>query len=154
MPRNRHVALLVPASGGYSRGICQGVASYALEHEDWLIFPYERAEFTKPPSWLKKGHIDGIIAFISNPDLGRQLATLGVPIVDVQGEGNCPGFPVIDTDPGVVGRLAAEFFVEAGFINFAYGGYPGIFFSDRRSDAFGRYFQAKGHAVHVYAPAP
>jgi len=112
MPRNRHVALLVPASGGYSRGICQGVASFALEHEDWLIFPYERAEFTKPPSWLKKGHIDGIIGFISTPELGRQLASLGVPIVDVQGEGNCPGVPVIDTDPGAVARLAAEFFVQ------------------------------------------
>ena len=154
MPRNRHVALLVPASGGYSRGICQGVASFAAEHEDWLIFPYERAEFTKPPSWLKKGHIDGIIGFISTPELGRQLASLGVPIVDVQGEGNCPGYPVIDTDPEAVARLAAEFFVQAGFIHFAYGGYPGIFFSDRRSQAYGRFLRAQGREVQVYTPPP
>jgi len=152
MPRNRHIALLVPASGGYSRGICKGVATYALEHEDWVIFPYERAEFMKLPSWLKKGHIDGIIAFISTPELGRQITSLGVPILDVQGEGNCPGAPGIDTDPEAVAQLAADFFVQAGFINFAFGGYPGIFFSDRRSAAFSRYFEARGQQVHTYSP--
>lgn len=152
MPRNRHIALLVPASGGYGRGLCQGVANYALEHEEWLIFPHERAEFMKLPSWLKKGHIDGIIGFITTPELGRQITGLGVPIVDVQGEGNCPSAPVLDTDPEQVARLAVDFFLQAGFIHFAFGGYPGMFFSDRRSAAFTRILQARGHAVHTYAP--
>ena len=154
MPRIRHIALLVPASGGYSRGICRGVATYALENEEWLIFPYERAEFAKLPSWLKKGHIDGIIGFISNPDLGRQIKALGVPIVDVQGEGNCPDAPWIDTDPGIVAQLAADFFLQAGFINFAFCGYPGIFFSDRRSAAFNRILHAQDKVVNDYAPPP
>ncbi len=153
MPRNCHIALLVPASGGYSRGICQGVASYALEHEEWLIFPYERAEFLRLPNWLKKGHIDGIIGFISTPELGRQMTSLGVPIVDVQGEGNCPGAPSIDTDAEAVAQLAAAFFVEAGFNHFAFGGYPGIFFSDRRSVAFSRILESQGRKVSVYEPS-
>ncbi|MBK8789611.1 MAG: DNA-binding transcriptional regulator [Holophagaceae bacterium] len=152
MPKNRHIALLVPASGGYSRGVCQGVATYALEHDDWLIFPYERGEVTKLPAWLKKGHIDGIIGFITTPELGRQISSLGVPVVDVQGEGNCPASPVIDTDPEAVAQLAVDFFLQAGFINFAFGGYPGIFFSDRRSDAFCRILEAQGRQVHCYAP--
>jgi LacI family transcriptional regulator len=150
----QHIALLVPASGGYSRGVCRGVATYALERDDWLIFPYERAEFMKLPSWLKKGHIDGIIGFISNPDLGGQITSLGVPIVDVQGEGNCPNSPVIDTDPGILAQLAADFFLQAGFIHFAYCGYPGIFFSDRRSLAFARILQERAKPVHVYQPPP
>jgi len=150
----RHVALLVPAAGGYSRGICRGVATYALEREDLLIFPYERAEFMKLPSWLKKGHIDGIIGFITNPDLGRQIKSLGVPVVDVQGEGNCPDSPVIDTDPGLVAQLAADFFTQAGFINFAFIGYPGIFFSDRRSAAFSQIFTSRGQTVSIYQPPP
>jgi len=154
MPRIRHIALLVPASGGYSRGIIQGVASYAMEQEDWLIFPYERAEFMKLPSWLKKGHIDGIIGFISTPELGRQIKALGVPIVDVQGEGNCPDSPVIDTDPGIVALLAADFFTQAGFNHFAFCGYPGIFFSDNRSAHFSRILQSRDQAVHVYLPPP
>lgn len=154
MSRIRHIALLVPASGGYGRGLCQGVASYALERDDLLIFPYERAEFMKFPAWLKKGHIDGIIGFVTNPDLGRQIKALGVPIVDVQGEGNCPGIPVIDTDPVVVAKLAADFFVKAGFIHYAFCGYPGIFFSDRRSDAFSENLAARGVAVHAYQPPP
>ena len=152
MPRNRHIALLVPASGGYSRGICQGVATYALEHDDWIIFPYERAEFMRLPTWLKKGHIDGIIGFISTLELGHQITSLGVPVVDVQGEGNCPDSPVIDTDPEAVAQLAADFFTQAGFINFAFGGYPGIFFSDRRLEAFRRILEARGRQLHVYDP--
>lgn len=154
MPSIRHIALLVPAAGGYSRGICRGVATYALEREDVLIFPYERAEFMKLPSWVKKGHIDGIIGFITNPDLGRQIKSLGVPVVDVQGEGNCPDSPVIDTDPAIVAKLAADFFIQAGFINFAFCGYPGIFFSDRRSDAFQRIFAARGQKISIYQPTP
>jgi len=154
MPSIRHIALLVPAGGGYSRGICRGVATYALEREDLLIFPYERAEFMKLPSWLKKGHIDGIIGFITNVDLGQQIKSLGVPIVDVQGEGNCPDSPVIDTDPGIVAKLAADFFTQAGFINFAFCGYPGIFFSDRRSTAFTQILASRGQEVSVYQPPP
>ncbi len=154
MARIRHIALLVPASGGYSRGICRGVATYALERDDWLIFPYERAEFMKLPPWLKKGHIDGIIGFISTPDLGRQIKSLGVPLVDVQGEGNCPDYPWIDTDPGVVAGLAEDFFAKAGFINFAYCGYPGVFFSDRRSEAFTALVEARGTTPHIYEPPP
>jgi LacI family transcriptional regulator len=152
MPKNRHIALLVPASGGYSRGVCQGVATYALEHEDWIIFPHERSEFMRLPTWLKKGHIDGIIGFISTAELGHQITSLGVPIVDVQGEGNCPDSPVIDTDAEAVAQLAADFFVQAGFINFAYGGYPGIFFSDRRSEAYCRILESRGRQVQVYTP--
>jgi len=152
MPQNRHIALLVPASGGYSRGICWGVASFALDHDDWLIFPYERAEFMKLPGWLKKGHIDGIIAFVTTPELGRQIKSLGVPTVDVQGEGNCPDSPGIDTDPAIVAQLAADFFTQAGFINFAFCGYPGIFFSERRSAAFARILEGRGHPVNLYAP--
>ena len=108
----------------------------------------------KLPSWLKKGHIDGIIGFVSTPELGRKMTSLGVPIVDVQGEGNCPGAPVIDTDPEAVARLAADFLLKAGFIHFAFGGYPGIFFSDRRSEAFCRILRSRGYAVDVYAPPP
>lgn len=154
MPTIRHIALLVPAGGGYSRGVCRGVATYALERDDLLIFPYERAEFLKLPSWLKKGHIDGIVGFITTPDLGRQIKSLGVPIVDVQGEGNCSGSPVIDTDPVTVARLAADFFTQAGFIHFAFCGYPGIFFSDRRSEAFDGILRARGQAPHIYQPPP
>jgi LacI family transcriptional regulator len=152
MVGNRHIALLVPASGGYSRGICKGVANYALDHENWVIFPYERAEFMKLPHWLKKGHIDGIIGFISTPELGHQITSLGVPIVDVQGEGNCPGSPVFDTDPEIVARVAVDFFVQAGFINFAFAGYPTIFFSDRRSAAFSRILRDRNQGVNVYTP--
>ncbi|WP_243322583.1 XylR family transcriptional regulator [Geothrix sp. SG200] len=153
MPPIRHIALLVPAGGGYSRGICRGVATYALERDDLLIFPYERAEFMRLPSWLKKGNIDGVIGFITTPDLGRQITALGVPLVDVQGEGNCPGSPVLDTDPNVVAHMAVDFFLQAGFIHLAFCGYPGLFFSDRRSDAFSAILQRRGRSPHVYQPS-
>jgi LacI family transcriptional regulator len=154
MAQIRHIALLVPASGGYSRGVCRGVANYAQDREDWLIFPYERAEFVRPPAWLKKGHIDGIIAFVSTQEFGNRLHSLGVPVVDVQGEGNCPGSPWIDTDAEAVVELAEEFFAQAGFHHFAYCGFPGVFFSDQRAEAFARRCETTSREALVYDPPP
>ncbi|MEI6471722.1 MAG: DNA-binding transcriptional regulator [Holophagaceae bacterium] len=152
MPNLRHIALLVPVSREYGRGISQGVASYALERGDWVIFP-QRSDFKELPAWLTRTRIDGIIGFIDSPELGQQLMALGVPIVDVQGKGNCPTAPVYDTDPVQVARFAGDFFIHAGFTQFGFCGYPGVFFSDRRSEAYCDYLQSRGQGVHVYAPA-
>ncbi|WLT32363.1 XylR family transcriptional regulator [Geothrix sp. PMB-07] len=154
MPNMRHIALLVLASRAYGRGICLGVAASAMERGDWLIYPHERSEFKEMPGWLKRSRLDGIIAYIPTVELGRQLMGLNVPIVDVHGQGNCPTAPVLDTDPEQVARLAADFFRQAGFIHFGFCGYPGIFFSDRRSEAFERLLNEAGHRVEIYSPPP
>jgi LacI family transcriptional regulator len=150
MPGLKHIALLVDGSRAYGRGIFRGVAEFAGKRDDWLILPQERNRSDNLPAWLRSNRVDGIIAFIPNARFGKALYKLGVPVIDVRGEGFAAGEHVFDSDPESIARLAADFFQRAGFGHFAFCGYPGVFFSDRRQAAFVRLLKQAGHEVRVY----
>ena len=150
MPKLKHIALLVDGSRAYGRGIFRGVAEFAGERDDWLIMPQERNLADRLPAWLRSNRVDGIIAFIPNARFGKDLRKLGVPVVDVRGEGFGADTHFFDSDPEAIARMAADFFGRAGFSNCAFCGYPGVFFSDRRQTAFARQLQEAGHTVRSY----
>ena len=150
MPGLKHIALLVDGSRAYGRGIFRGVAEFAGEQDDWLILPQERNLSDSLPKWLKSNRVDGIIAFIPNARFEKDLRKLGIPVVDVRGEGFGANMHVFDSDPEEIARMASEFFGRAGFVNFAFCGYPGVFFSDRRQAAFVQQIGERGHDVLIY----
>ena len=61
---------------------------------------------------------------------------------------------MLDTDPRIVTRMAAEHFLDIGFRHFAYIGFPGVDFSERRLAAYEEYLKSRGMDVHVYSPHP
>lgn len=136
MPAFKHIALLVDASRAYGRGICEGVANFCETRDDWIVLPHERPEVRALPDWLKSRPIDGVIAYIPNQKLFRELHDIGVPLVDVHGRCHAPDTPTVESDPIALVRLALDFYRRAGFRHFAYCGFPGVFFSDRREEAF------------------
>lgn len=144
---------MVDASRAYGRGICRGLASFAETREDWLILPHERPELDELPDWLKKSRVDGIIAYIPNQKLYRRISALGVPTVDVHGRCRTPVIPIIESDAQVIADRAVQFFLKSGFENLAYCGYPSVFFSDQREEAFRAQTAKLGRAMHVYAPS-
>lgn len=150
MTRNRHILLLIEASRAYGRSICHGVAEFARQRDDWIILPHEKPVTDKLPPWIRKSEIDGVIAFIPSQKISRQLQALKVPMVDVQGKGYAPSTPVFDTDPDASARMALNFLRNAGFRNFAFCGYSGIFFSDRRQAAMARLMNSQGLELAVY----
>ncbi len=100
---------------------------------------------------------DGIIARIENQRTADLLLRRGCPVVDVLGQFRLRGVTSFDTDSAIIAELAAEFFLRAGFRHFAYCGYRGIPFSDRRGEAFRGYLENAGYAVcqpPSLAPAP
>jgi LacI family transcriptional regulator len=144
---------MVDASRAYGRGICRGVAEFAEGREDWLILPHERPELNELPDWLRKSRVDGFIAYIPNRKLYRRISALGVPVVDVHGRCRTPLIPVIESDARVIAALALQFFLKSGFQHLAYCGYPSVFFSDQREEAFRMQAASLNRAAHVYAPA-
>src|SRR5262249_33546871 len=58
--------------------------------------------------------------------------------------------PLIATDHEVVARLAVEHFLERGFRRFAFCGFLGVDFSDRRCECFARLVEEAGFACDVY----
>ncbi len=153
MKRLTHIVLMVDASRAYGRGICRGVADFADHREDWLILPHERPELNELPEWLEKSRIDGIIAYIPNRKLYRRISGLGVPAVDVHGRCRTPLIPVIESDAQAIASLAVQFFLKSGFQHLAYCGYPSVFFSDQREEAFRAQAAKLDRTAYVYAPS-
>jgi LacI family transcriptional regulator len=146
------VVLLIESSRIYGRGILRGIAKYTHLHGPWSCFAEERALDAEFPPWLKswKGH--GIIARIEDRRMAAALGKLKVPVVDVLGNGRFAGIPSFDTDAQAVGKLAADFFLRAGFRHVGYCGYRGIPFSERREAAFTAALAKTGRQLHVFAP--
>ncbi len=144
---------MVDASRAYGRGICRGVADFAESRADWLILPHERPELNDLPDWLRKSRVDGFIAYIPNRKLYRRISALRVPAVDVHGRCRTALIPVIESDAQVIASLALQFFLKSGFQHLAYCGYPSVFFSDQREEAFRSQAAALRRTAQIYAPA-
>lgn len=152
MSRNLpRVALLIETSRTYGRGILAGIARYAHANGPWSLFTQERELHSGVPHWLRSWTGDGIIARIEDKRTAGVLLRLGHPVVDVLGNSRFQGIPAFDTDAMAVARLAADFFLKAGFRHFAFCGYENIPFSDRRAAAFAEYLKTVGHRVHLFA---
>ena len=141
------IALLIESSRNYGRGVLRGIARYAHAHGPWSFFVQERELHSGIPKWLQHWKGDGIIARIESRRMAAQLLKLNCPVVDVLGSFRFPKVPAFDTDAAIVAKLAADFFLKAGFKHFAFSGYEGIPFSDRRAAAFAEYLGRQGKSV-------
>lgn len=148
------VALLIESSRNYGRGILRGIAQYAHVRGPWSLYAQERQLHSGIPAWLQSWRGDGIIARIENRRTARALLRLNCPVIDVLGTAHFPGVPGFDTDATAVASLAAGFLLKAGFRNFAYCGFRGIPFSDRREAAFVEQMAKHGITVRIFSSWP
>src|ERR1700744_339207 len=146
-PKLPRVALLIETSRTYGRGILRGIARYAHVHGPWSFFTEERELHSGIPDRLASWNVDGIIARIEGRQMAGMLSRAGCPVVDVLGNARFEGISGFDTDARAVAKLAADFFLNAGFRRFAFCGYPGIPFSDRRAKAFRGYLALQNYSV-------
>jgi LacI family transcriptional regulator len=86
--------------------------------------------------------------------MAAQLLKLKCPVVDVLGSFRFQRVPAFDTDAMAVAKMAADFFLKAGFKHFAFSGYQGIPFSDRRAAAFAKYLAENGRQVREMPAVP
>lgn len=145
------VALLIGFSRNYRRGILRGIAGYVRAHGPWSCFTPEQGLHAGIPDWLKTWKGDGIIACIDAPRTAKALLRMDCPVIDVLHNARFEGIPCFDTDAGVVAKFAAEYFLKAGFRHFAFCGFPGIPFSDRREAAFVDCLAARRFEVRVFS---
>lgn len=144
------IGLFVDASRAYGRGIFEGVAAFVENREDWVILTHARPEVNALPAWIKKSRLDAIIAYIPNRTLHRSIQELGIPAVDVHGRYRSPSIPLIESSAASIVRLGVEFFGYAGFEHLAYCGFPGVFFSDQREEAFRAQLAQLRRKAHIF----
>jgi LacI family transcriptional regulator len=147
------VALLIDTATTWGSGLIQGIAEYAHQSENWLFFVEPRGKYdrmTLPAGW----NGDGVIARITHSQLAEQIVEAGIPAVNVSwyphGEGVIPR---CTCDEQLTGRLAAQYFIDRGFRQFAYCGSslrPN--YVDRFGEAFVDALEQRGSSCHSFRP--
>lgn len=148
----RRVALLIESSRAYGRGLLLGIAKYVRERHEWSVQSEEWKWTDAPPDWVKQWHGDGVIARVEVPELAKLIRGLRIPAVDVRGSVAGYGLPLLDTDDQVVARLAAEHLIERGFRHYAFCGFVGANYSDKRSKWFEQRLAEAGFECNTYRP--
>jgi LacI family transcriptional regulator len=144
-----HVAVLIEMSSAYGRGLIRGIAEYVHSRTEWSLHLEEIGPITSIPTWMRSWRGDGIVARIETPGIARLLVAKGVPVVNVSGRTSPPGVPHVDLDNGGVCKLAADYFAERGFRNFAYSGNTQFQWSAWRREHFAREVAAVGATCEV-----
>ena len=150
LPSRPRIALLIESSRAYGRGLLRGIAAYVRTHRPWSIYHQERAMGDAAPRWLADWKGDGIIARIESRKLIEQIQSLGLPTIDLRGLHDLPGIPLIETNDHPVVGHAINHLLERGFENFAYCGFAGANYSERRMRYFSQQLAEAGYTPHVY----
>ena len=150
--RRRRVALIIESSRAYGRGLFLGIAKFVREHHEWSVQSEEWKWTDAFPVWLRNWDGDGVIARVETPEMAAFVRRLGMPAVDVRGSVSGFGLPLIDTDDRKVANLAAEHLMCRGFRHYAFCGFVGANYSDKRSHWFQEQLTLSGFSCQIFTP--
>lgn len=149
----KKILLLTDFSSGYSRSLLRGIVRYSNEHGPWVFYrmPQYYRELHGDDGvvrWAKDWKTDAIIAQLENIDLDR-LHELGIPIIIQNYKERANKICNITGDYFGTGEMAANFFINRGFSNFAYYGFKDMVWSRERADGFRSKLEEHGYGVSM-----
>jgi len=149
----RHLRIAVMNSmRGFSAKVIRGIQKYARPAKPWIIqiIPPEAGAVKAVAAWQP----DGILAQFHSEAEARAVCALKKPVVNYGFKLQHPGLAHLGQDDAAIGRMAADYFLQRGFRNFAYIGDNALTFSRHRGTGFARAVQAAGHACYWYREKP
>lgn len=144
------VALLIQSSLEYGRGVLRGIGTYLQAHGPWTVFHRVALLPDRLSPQLRKWRPQGIIGQFETPQVLRQVQRLKLPTIDLFALHACHGIPRFSVDHAAVAKMAADYFLELGYRNFAYCGFRGVYYCERRCKAFVDYLRQQGCCVEVF----
>ena len=126
------IAVIADPSGSYVRGLIAGIGAYGHDHGRWAFTLFNNPLDADLPRRVKADGVGGILARVHSRKIGRGLAQLGVPMVDLLEEVAIPGVPQVVVDDRAVVRLAIEHLLERGLRTLAFLGLRGTRYSEQR----------------------
>jgi LacI family transcriptional regulator len=155
MPKTKKILLLMDPDRGWTRDLLRGIAKYSRLNNPWGVYRlsqfYWRPEHKRNKNelkHLKEWRPDGIIT--REMDYIDDILGLGVPVIGSECAKDVPGLPIITSDFAETGRIAADYFLQKGFSNFAYCGYSDVAWSTKRLEGFDKTLAQKGFEVNSY----
>jgi len=146
MTTKRTVLLALTSS---HHGFFRGVARYAREHR-WHLVADMVYTAKIPVGWQG----DGIISYIGyRDDLAEFILASGLPVVEISMVRNEINLPRVEGDNEMIGRLAAEHFLERGFRNFAWAPMLDDVINAERYRGFANRLDKAGFTCQLLPPA-
>jgi LacI family transcriptional regulator len=134
MKRIRRIALLLGQELGYCRQVMRGVWRYAMNVQHWVFRDGPPEPVTLKP--LREWRPHGVIALLFIPEVADAIARMRVPVVNTTSTLDDKRFPLVEADHVLVGRMAAEYFVERRYRHFGYFGSSWTHVSRMRETGF------------------
>lgn len=141
------IGIMIERQRMYGRRLCEGIIGFARRRTDWSLKIIDFQDI------FRAGHLcgyDGFIARVMDDETAAALKATGKPVVDVFCEKSYPYFGSADQNARLVGQMAARHFIEHRFTRFAFCGYNGRSYSDRRRDAYLRFLELNHFPCSVY----
>ncbi|MBA2113785.1 AraC family transcriptional regulator [Bremerella alba] len=146
----RRVALIIETSRTYGRDLLRGIKRFTQEHEPWSLFVEARDLDSKPPTWLRSWHGDGILTRSGSKAIATAVRRTGIPSIEMRSRRWNTKMFHLGIDNGLVASMVAEHFLERGFQHFgvfALDVEP--FFIERRKN-FVSYLKQRGFDCSVF----
>ena len=134
------ILLLVDYSSEFSRRLLKGLIQYSKEHGPWILYrlpTYYKTLHGKEGvvKWAKEWEADAIIARWDHEGTSL-LKTLNIPVILQNYETRSEYFSNLTGDYLGTGAMAARFFINRRFKNFAFYGNKGMVWSRERAEGF------------------
>ncbi len=148
----KKVALLIPLSRAFGRGITRGIINYANNIGHWHIFSilpdYTSSSQISVAKLIMKWQPDGVIARMPFLNI-TSFHDFGVPTVATNIYEPLKKTANIVPDCDTPSKMAADYFISKGFRNFAFCGFH-MHWCLRREHFFQSYIHEHGYDVNIY----
>jgi len=134
MPNSKKVAVVVPWHG-YGQHVLLGVSKFVHDHPEWVLHLVQ-SDSPVLDEDLRIWKPDGIISGMVDLPSGLENPHYGLPWVSVLMQPEEKTIPYVTVDEDAIGRMAADYFMNRRFRNFAYLGNEEHEFSVQRAEAF------------------
>lgn len=146
-----NVALLIETTRSYGRNILRGIGDYARIYGPWLFHLPNEMPITSMPTG-DEWDGDGVIAQPrQDPELLKQLAECGRPVVSLSGPPGTGGLPGVLANQEAVADLAMQHFRDRGFVRFAYCGAPREVLWPPTGQLFKQMAESGGYTCDIYS---
>ncbi|MFV0271412.1 MAG: substrate-binding domain-containing protein [Macellibacteroides fermentans] len=147
------ILLLTDFSSGYSRNLLKGIVRYSKEVGNWSFqrMPlYYRMLYGENGvvEWAKKWQADAIIAQLTDVNI-ELLNDLNIPIIVQNYRDRNKAVSNLTGDYFNTGVMAAKFFLNRGYRNFAFYGFKGAIWSRERADGYSHEVEKQGYKLAI-----
>ena len=147
----KRILLLADLSSVYGRKLLQGIVQYSKEHGPWTFFhmPLYYCELYGDAAvvqWAKKWKADAVIAHLATANID-ELRKLEIPAIIHDYKESTNKIYNMTGEYFKTGEMAAKFFLNRGFKNFAFYGSEDRIWSRGRAHGFRSCIEAQGYSL-------